>query len=152
MPRAPETSVERWNFSAVSLNVLIRPETADDYAAIRNVNLAAFGSQVEATLVDRLRDDKPVIASLLAVDDAGHVLGHILFSPVTITSAGSHDVQIASLAPMSVAPLHQRKGIGSILIKHESRRADALTIAPSFWLAILATIRVSASRTPSSLG
>jgi putative acetyltransferase len=98
--------------------MLIRPETAEDYRAIRNVNLAAFASHVEATLVERLRDNKLVIPSLLAVDDAGHAVGHILFSPVTITSAASDDLQIASLAPMSVVPSHQRKGIGSSLIKH----------------------------------
>ena len=100
------------------LDVLIRPETPDDYPVIRNVNLAAFGSRVEATLVERLRDDKLVIASLLAVDDAGHAVGHILFSPVTIMTSTTDDVEVASLAPMSVVPLHQRKEIGSMLIKH----------------------------------
>ena len=98
--------------------LLIRPETPDDYAATRKVNLAAFGSPLEATLVERLRGDGLVIASLVAVDDAGQVVGHILFSPVTIMTTEGDRIQVASLAPMSVLPSHQRRGIGSMLVAH----------------------------------
>ena len=98
--------------------MLIRPETSDDYAAIRKVNLAAFGSPLEATLVEGLRDDGLVIASMVAVEDAGRVVGHILFSPVTIVTAEGDQMRVASLAPMSVLPSHQRRGIGSILVEH----------------------------------
>ncbi len=96
--------------------MLIRPETPDDYAAIREVNLAAFGSLLEAALVERLRDDGLVIASLVAVDDAGQVVGHILFSPVMIMATEGDQMQAASLAPMSVLPSRQRRGIGSMLV------------------------------------
>ena len=106
------------NCAVVSLDVLIRPETPDDYAAIREVNLAAFGSPLEAALVERLRDDGLVIASLVAVDDAGQVVGHILLSPVRIMATKGDQMQVASLAPMSVLPSHQRRGIGSMLVEH----------------------------------
>jgi putative acetyltransferase len=106
------------NCAVVSLDVLIRPETPEDYAAIREVNLAAFGSPLEAALVERLRDDGLVIASSVAVDDAGQVVGHILFSPVTIVAAQGDQMQVASLAPMSVLPSHQRRRIGSMLVEH----------------------------------
>ena len=106
------------NCAVVSLDVLIRPETPDDYAAIREVNLAAFGSPLEAALVERLRDDGLVIASLVAVDKAGQVVGHILLSPVRIMANKGDQMQVASLAPMSVLPSHQRRGIGSMLVEH----------------------------------
>jgi predicted N-acetyltransferase YhbS len=35
--------------------MLIRPEVPDDYAAIAEVNRAAFGGPLEAMLVERLR-------------------------------------------------------------------------------------------------
>ena len=63
----------------------IRPETSEDSAAIRNVNEAAFGSSSEADLVEKLRSRQAYTLSLVATD-GDKVIGHILFSPVTIES------------------------------------------------------------------
>lgn len=38
-----------------------------------------------------------------------------MFSPVSL--AGHHELKIMGLAPMAVAPEHQRKGIGSALVR-----------------------------------
>ena len=63
----------------------IRTETLADIEAIRAVNDAAFETSAEATLVDALREADAHIVSLVA-EEAGRVVGHILFSPVTISS------------------------------------------------------------------
>lgn len=93
----------------------IRPERAADVPGIRALNLAAFDTSTEADLVDALRLHADPIVSLVA-DDSQTIVGHILFSPVTLLP--SPEVRIMGLAPMSVEPARQRQGIGSALI-HE---------------------------------
>jgi putative acetyltransferase len=97
----------------------IRPETAADHAAIREVNRLAFGGEGEARLVDSLRDGGHARMSLVAEVD-GRVVGHILFSTLTITTAQG-EIEALSLAPLAVIPSHQRKGIGSSLVREGLR-------------------------------
>ena len=74
----------------------------------------AFGGDDEANLVDDLREGGFVEVSLVAELD-GQVVGHILFSRVTIRpTVGTLDA--LSLAPMAVLPIHQGQGIGSELV------------------------------------
>ncbi|HUR21613.1 MAG TPA: N-acetyltransferase [Vicinamibacterales bacterium] len=96
--------------------MLIRPETTGDHEPIIRVNRLAFGGEEEARLVELIRRAGIVIASLVAEDDAGEIVGHILFSPATILTAVT-EIQVASLAPVAVVPPQQRRGIGSMLIE-----------------------------------
>jgi putative acetyltransferase len=92
----------------------IRPEGPEDLAAVSDLNRQAFESDTEARLVDELREVEPSIVSLVAqLDD--EVVGHILFSPVTIDGT-SNETHAVGLGPMAVLPAHQRKGIGSKLV------------------------------------
>jgi putative acetyltransferase len=92
----------------------IRDEEPDDLIAIERVNRAAFDGDLEARLVDRLRSDGLVIASLVAVQE-DQIVGHILFSDLPIDSENGA-VRAVSLAPMAVSPKFQRQGIGSALV------------------------------------
>ena len=92
----------------------IRPEAAADYDAVRAVNAAAFDSRVEADLVEALRRKGIELISLVADEDA-EVIGHILFSPVSL--AGHPGLRLMGLGPMAVAPRRQRQGIGTALIR-----------------------------------
>ncbi len=91
----------------------IRLEQPTDQFAVHAVNAAAFDTLAEAELVDALRSQAAPIVSLVAESD-GLIVGHILFSPVTLS--GHPGIAIMGLAPMAVAPGHQRSGIGSALI------------------------------------
>lgn len=105
--------------------VQIRPETPEDRDAIARVHCAAFGSSEEARIVDALRSEVRPIVSLVAETDIG-VVGHILFSPVTI--AGRPELKIMGLAPMAVEPRQQNQGIGSALVNAGLRRCCELDI------------------------
>src|SRR2546423_9485700 len=93
--------------------MLIRTEEERDGDAVYAVNVAAFETPLEANLVNTLREQIRPLISFVA-EDAGTVVGHILFSPVSLT--GHSDLKIIGLGPMAVAPNHQRKGIGSALV------------------------------------
>jgi putative acetyltransferase len=81
----------------------------------RDLAAGAFGRPDEADLVDILRANGKATLSLVAVED-DCIVGHILFSPVTIKS-GERTCPAVGLAPMAVLPGRQRHGIGGRLVK-----------------------------------
>jgi putative acetyltransferase len=98
--------------------IAIRCETDADIAAIREVTVSAFkslavSSHTEQFIVEALRAAGSLTVSLVAELD-GRVVGHIAFSPVTL-SEGTEDWY--GLGPVSVSPEYQRQGIGKALIE-----------------------------------
>jgi putative acetyltransferase len=93
----------------------IRRERPGDIAAIAEVNTQAFGRGDEAAIVDRLRDIADPFLSLVA-EHAGEVVGHILFTRVTIKDVAASSSALG-LGPMAVLPAHQRRGVGSALVR-----------------------------------
>lgn len=93
----------------------IRPEQPGDIPGVRNVEVLAFGRAAEADLVDLLRDHGKATLSLVA-EDAGQVVGHVLFSPGRIETPGG-PVAVEGLGPLAVLPGWQKQGIGSALVR-----------------------------------
>ena len=93
----------------------VRAETPEDHGAVRRVNELAFDGGTEANLVEALRENAPLYISLVA-EEGGQVVGHILFSPVTVESAGG-DWEALGLGPMAVLPERQGRGVGSALVR-----------------------------------
>lgn len=94
--------------------MLIRAEKQDDRDAVHAVNISAFETPSEASLVDTLREQEQPVVSLVA-EDNGEIVGHIMFFPVSLS--GYPNLKVMGLGPMAVAPEHQRKGIGSALVR-----------------------------------
>jgi putative acetyltransferase len=87
----------------ISTRITIREEVAQDLTAIYEVEEQAFGQSDEADLVDALRQRGAVILSLVALLD-GQVVGHILFTPVSIKYVvGAYSA--IGLGPVAVSPL-----------------------------------------------
>jgi putative acetyltransferase len=98
--------------------IAIRSESPGDICAITEVTIAAFktleiSNHREHFIVDALRAAGALTESLVAELD-GRVVGHIAFSPVTISD---DTLSWYGLGPVSVLPEHQRKGIGKALVK-----------------------------------
>jgi putative acetyltransferase len=68
---------------------------------------------VEARLVDALRGSGDSISLVAAIDN--HVVGHILFTPVSIESSAG--IRVAGLGPVAVRPECQRAGVGGRLVR-----------------------------------
>ena len=95
-------------------NIKIRPEKAEDIPDIRKVEEAAFGRATEADLVDLCRTRGKASLSLVAVE-ADRILGHILFTPVTLDPPHPGWKGLG-IGPVAVLPEFQRTGIGSRLM------------------------------------
>jgi putative acetyltransferase len=96
----------------------IRSEKDADIDAITTVTVAAFrtlevSNQTEQFIIEALRAAKALTVSLVA-ESNDCVVGHIAFSPVTI-SDGTRNWY--GLGPVSVLPEYQRQGIGKALIR-----------------------------------
>ncbi len=106
------------NENSMNHKITIRNETKDDIRAITEVTVEAFktlevSDQTEQYIIEALRAANALTLSLVA-EVGGKVVGHIAFSPVTISDGTMHWY---GLGPVSVLPEYQRRGIGKALIQ-----------------------------------
>jgi putative acetyltransferase len=97
--------------------MIIRNETNFDIEAISEITIAAFrtlaiSNHTEQFIINALRNANALTISLVAEVD-GRVVGHIAFSPVTISDSSPNWY---GLGPVSVLPEYQKQGIGKSLV------------------------------------
>ncbi|MDY0282446.1 MAG: N-acetyltransferase [Salinivirgaceae bacterium] len=121
--------------------MIIRKETVADIEAITEVTIAAFktlpiSQHTEQYIIDALRDADALAISLVAEIDE-RVVGHIAFSPVTVSDG---ETGWYGLGPVSVLPEYQKQGIGKSLIdeglsllKELGARGCALVGDPNYY-------------------
>jgi predicted N-acetyltransferase YhbS len=86
----------------------------------------AFGRKNEGYLVEHLRVNPSFLPELsILAETKNRIIGHILFLPIRIVWA---DVRFPSLAlaPISVVPEYQGRGVGKQLVMHGLKRSAEL--------------------------
>jgi putative acetyltransferase len=100
--------------------VLVRDEQPSDYDSVADVHRDAFGSHRDdvVSLVAELRKSliREAGLSLVAVDDDGLVIGHVLFTR-NLLDAPPRLVDVQVLSPVGIRPDRQRQGVGTALIQ-----------------------------------
>lgn len=114
------------------MNFTIRQEDAEDYELTEKVVQRAFvdaeySDKREHKLVSRIRKSNAFIPelSLVAVDANEKIVGHILLSKIKIKNS-EQNIESLALAPVSVLPDYQNRGIGRQLILEALKRAKEL--------------------------
>ena len=109
----------------------IRQETEKDHSAVFNLiesafREAEFADNTEQFLVERLRKSDAFIPELSMVAEIdGKIVGHILLTKLKIKNK-SNEFDSLALAPVSVLPEFQGKGIGGKLIVEAHKKAKEL--------------------------
>jgi putative acetyltransferase len=94
--------------------ITIRPQnSSSDPQAIAAINAGAFAEHGGTEAFDKFRTERDDIVSLVA-EENGVLLGHVLFSPVTL-AAPAGKVTGMGLGQLAVTPERQKEGIGSQL-------------------------------------
>ncbi|MEK4708037.1 GNAT family N-acetyltransferase [Bacillus sp. FSL R10-2780] len=110
--------------------IKIRQEQQNDYSKTEEVVKEAFlneefSDKKEHELVSRIRKCDAFIPELSVVAVDEEIVGHIMLSKIKIEQDGT-SVESLALAPVSVAPGHQKKGIGGKLIVAALEKAKEL--------------------------
>lgn len=107
--------------------MVIRREEAKDereiYALVKRAfETAEHADGNEQDLVNALRKGEAYIPALsLVAETDGKIVGHIMF-----TKAAVGDAAVLALAPLSVLPEYQKRGIGTALIREGHQTAGEL--------------------------
>jgi putative acetyltransferase len=105
-------------------DLTIRPEAPADHEAISAVVAAAFGSEAEVVLVDRIRSSPELVPEMALVAELdGAVVGHVMGSYAVVRNDDG-ERPISMLSPLAVHPDHHKRGIGGALVRALLEIAD----------------------------
>ncbi|MGO1597511.1 MAG: GNAT family N-acetyltransferase [Sphingobacterium sp.] len=113
------------------MEIIIRKENQTDYAAVFDLIEKAFekltlSDHREQFLVQRLRESTAFVPELSMVAEIKNkIVGHILLTKLKIKN-GQDEFDSLALAPVSVLPEYQGKGIGGMLIQEAHKKAREL--------------------------
>lgn len=108
---------------------VIRLETPADYRAVENLTREAFWNQNvpgcdEHYLVHTMRDHADFIPELAFVlERDGVIIGNIMYTKARLIDREGNVKLCLTFGPISVAPEHQRRGYGKMLIDHSFKAA-----------------------------
>ena len=113
-------------------NIQIRNETEADYKIVEDMTRKAFWNLyipgcVEHYLVHVMRSHGDFLPELdFVVEVDGQVTGNIMYTKTKLVDETGNEKAILTFGPLSIAPEHQRKGYGKLLIEHSFEQAKAM--------------------------
>lgn len=122
------------------MELTIREERPDDCRTVGELVEAAFrplafSDHTEHLLVARLRRSEAFVPGLSLVAEAeGRLVGHVLLTRLEVVAGDRSAATVLGVAPLSVLPGLQNRGIGSALLREAHRRA----VRAGFGAALLA--------------
>ena len=111
---------------------IIRQETPKDYRTVENLTREAFWNQNvpgcdEHYLVHTMRYHADFIPELdFVLETDGKIIGNIMYTKCKLIDKEGNEKPCLSFGPVSVAPEHQRKGYGKMLIEHSFKVAKEM--------------------------
>lgn len=123
--RRPDLFAQSGQGPSPVTTIALRDANESDHDAIDQLLRLAFETDAEANLVQTLREhgDAPIelVAEALPArrslaDAPPDIVGHILFSPLTIENSDGR-LRALGLAPLTVHPDHRQQGIGKALVR-----------------------------------
>lgn len=106
------------------MDFTIRNEKAEDFNQVENLTREAFWNLYvpgcnEHYLIHIMRDHPDFVKKLdFVAEYNGEIIGNIMYTKAWLYSEDGIKIEIASFGPISVLPKYQRKGVGSVLIRH----------------------------------
>ena len=98
----------------------LRAYQSDDAAVVRTIHDTAFDGPQAGRIVEALHAGRGWISEVALM--RGAVVGHVLFSQVSVEAADQRIWPAWALAPLAVLPFYQRRGIGQRLVKRGLKR------------------------------
>ena len=121
-------------YRTVTLNYMefiIRNVRKDDYDAAERITRDAFYNLyvpgcVEHYLIHTMHSHPDFIPELSFIAELdGEMIGSIMYTRARIVDDDGNELQVATFGPVSIAPVHQRKGYGKKLIEHSLHEAES---------------------------
>lgn len=109
--------------------LLIRNEFAKDFETVENIMRDAFWNLNvpgcdEHYLAHIIREHEDFIPELdFVVELDGQVIGNVMYTRSRLVDEKGEVKQILTFGPISILPVHQRKGYAKVLLEHSFQRA-----------------------------
>ena len=110
-------------------NLIIRNETPADYRTVENLTRESFWNVyrpgcLEHYVLHTFRNDPAFVPELdLVMELDGAIIGHVMYVRSAIKTDDGRMIPIMTFGPICIAPEHQRRGYGKILLDHSMDKA-----------------------------
>lgn len=124
-----------WCALEIKMHINIRLEREDDYRCVEELTRKAFWNLHcqgcdEHYLAHIMRSHPDFCPDLdFVAEYEGRVIGSIMYTKAHLVNGRGDKIPILTFGPVSVLPEYQRRGVGSQLIQHTIRLAEARGVA-----------------------